>query len=71
MCVVSLSVLDKCRHELATIDYCRRAGRDIPEDLNEAAVESGKEPLPRMTCTPSLGWSIYEALDVSMLGMED
>jgi hypothetical protein len=66
MCVVSLSVLETCRHELPTIDNCRLAGRDFPEDMNKAAIESGEEPLPRMTCTASLGWSIYESLDASI-----
>jgi len=71
MCIVSLSVIKKCQHELATIDYCQRTGHDFPEDTNEAAIASGEELLPRMTCTPSLGWSIFEALDVRMLGMKD
>ena len=71
MCIVSLSVIKKCQHELATVDYCRRAGHGFPEDPNEAAIVSGEEPWPRMTCTPLLGWSIFEALNVRMLGMKD
>jgi hypothetical protein len=67
MCIVTLSVLKKCHHELATIELCSRAGRDIPEGLNESAVESGEEPFPRLACTPSLGWSIFETLNVSTL----
>ena len=71
MCIVSLSVIKKCQHELATINYCRRAGLDFPEDTNEAAIVSGEDAWPRMTCTPSLGWSIFEALDVRTLGTKN
>ncbi|KAM0703174.1 hypothetical protein Q7P35_009112 [Cladosporium inversicolor] len=63
MCVFALSVIKTCQHELPTIKFCRRVGRDIPEDTNEAAIASGEEPLPRMTCTDSLGWLIFERLN--------
>lgn len=65
MCIVTLSVLKKCHHELATIELCSRGGCDVPDDLKESAVESGEEPFPRLACTPSLGWSIFETLNVS------
>jgi hypothetical protein len=71
MCIVTLSVVKKCQHELATIDLCRRACNNIPEDTNLAAVVSGEELLPRMTCTPSLGWSIFETLNVCTLPEND
>ena len=70
MCIITLSVLKQCRHELATIDFCKLAGCDVPKNLNEAAVESGEEPLPRIACTPSLGWTIYETPNVRVLGMK-
>jgi hypothetical protein len=70
MCIVTLSVVKKCQHELATIDLCRRACNDIAEDTNLAAVVSGEEPLPRITCTPSLGWTIFETLNVRTLLQE-
>lgn len=71
MCVFALSVIKTCQHELPTIKFCRRVGRDIPEDTNEAAIASGEEPLPRMTCTDSLGWLIFERLNVRTLPKND
>ena len=71
MCVFTLSVIKKCQHEVPTIEFCRRVGRDIPEDTNEKAIASGEEPLPRMTCTDSLGWLIFERLNVRTLLKKD
>ncbi|KAM0689140.1 hypothetical protein Q7P36_011217 [Cladosporium allicinum] len=58
MCIVTLSVLDKCRHEPATIDYCKKADKKA----NETNLDSGEATTPRETCTESLGWLIYKSL---------
>lgn len=67
MCIVTLSVLDKCRHELATIDYCKKAD----EKANETNLDSGEATTPRETCTESLGWLIYKSLTVRPIGRID
>jgi hypothetical protein len=62
MCMVTLSVLGKCHHELATIDYCPSAEPDQADD--EEDPKPGEEPTPRKACTDSLGWGIFKSLDV-------
>lgn len=62
MCIVTLSVLEKCHHELATIDYCPSAEPDKAD--GEENLEPEEEPTTQMPCTDSLGWEIYTSLDV-------
>ena len=65
MCIVTLSVLDKYRHELATIDYCKKADKKV-EEKDIANVGSGEAATtPGETCTKSLGWLIYKSLIVN------
>lgn len=66
MCIVTLSVLDRCRHELATIDYCKKAEKKV-DGKDSRNVESEELPVPRQTCTESLGWLIYKTLDVGLI----
>lgn len=62
MCIVTLSVLEKCQHELATIDYCPSAEPD--EADGEENPEAGEASTTLEPCTDSLGWEIYKSLDV-------
>jgi len=66
MCIVTLSMLNRCRHELATIEYCKKADKKV-EEKDIANDKSGKLPKPRQACTESLGWLIYKTLDVRMI----
>lgn len=67
MCIVTLSVLEKFRHELATIDYCKKVDEKAKE-RDTTNVESGEtSTTPRETCTRSLGWLIYQSLTVSLM----
>jgi len=66
MCIVTLSVLDRCRHELATIDYCKKADEKV-DRKDTINVESGEATTPRETCTKSLGWLVYKSLTVSWI----
>jgi hypothetical protein len=63
MCMVILSVLGKCHHELATIDYCPSTEPSRADDEEDPKPE--EESTPRKACTDSLGWQIYTSLDVS------
>lgn len=63
MCNVTLSVLDKCHHELAVVDYCHLAEPHLLD--YEKSREAGEQAPPPRTCTDSLGWQIYESLNVS------
>lgn len=63
MCNVTLSVLEKCHHELAVVDYCHLAEPHLLD--YEKSREAGEQASPPRTCTDSLGWQIYESLNVS------
>jgi hypothetical protein len=62
MCFVTLSVLEPCLHELATIDYCRFAEPEWTDE--ETHLRPGDRRVEREPCTDSLGWTIYKSLDV-------
>jgi hypothetical protein len=70
MCIVALTVLGKCRHELATIDYCKKADKKVKEK-DTTSVEPGEVTTPRETCTESLGWLIYTSLTVCFICQVD
>ena len=65
MCVVKLSVLKGCGHELATIEYCGNT-MSIWEYL-EKPPQPGVELMIPKPCTNTLGWKIYQSLDVSQV----
>ena len=65
MCIVTLSVLNRCRHELATIDDCKKAFEKL-EEKNITNDDEDESPTPGQTCTESLGWLIYKTLDVGL-----
>jgi hypothetical protein len=51
-CMVILSVLGKCRHELATIDYCPSAEPDPADHENRGVILSCRVYRERESCHP-------------------
>lgn len=70
MCIFTLSVLDKYRHELATMDCCKKADKK-DDETDVKKVGSDDATIPRETCTESPGWLIYKALYVCSIRQTD
>lgn len=63
MCAITLSVVRKYKHELATIEYCKKIQPEL--DKCKESYEAGEKVTPPHACTESLGWAIFESLSVS------
>lgn len=60
-----VTVLQTCKHELPTIEFCPEAVTCVKKPLKKG--KRGIEALLPATCTDSLGWTMFKSVDAPVV----